>query len=96
VGLSRRQNVYPADTALIFPIAKTGKSRKYHIPDQPPVSAEALTGRPHFRYARFSVAQEKDNQFAPKPGGNRGKIAAAFRWVTIHWVLLRLGIVDRR
>jgi SRSO17 transposase len=42
VGLSRRQNVYPADIALIFPIAKTGKPRKYHVPDQPPVSAEAL------------------------------------------------------
>jgi integrase len=55
-----------------------------------------LNGRPHFRYARFSVAQEKENQFAPKPGGNRGKTPAAFRWVTIHWVLLRLGIVDRR
>src|SRR4051794_33773202 len=41
VGLSRRQNVYPADVALIFPIAKTGKRRKYHIPDRPPVSAEA-------------------------------------------------------
>lgn len=55
-----------------------------------------LNGRPHFRYARFSIAQEKENQFAPKPGGNRGKTAAAYRWVTIHWVLLRLGIVDRR
>jgi len=42
VGLSRRQNVYPADVALIFPVAKTGKPRKCHIPDQPPVSAEAL------------------------------------------------------
>jgi SRSO17 transposase len=42
VGLSRRQNVYPADVALIFPVARTGKPRKYHIPDQPPVSAEAL------------------------------------------------------
>jgi len=42
VGLSRRQNVYPADVALIFPIAQAGKPRKYHIPDQPPVSAEAL------------------------------------------------------
>ena len=41
VGLSRRQNVYPADVALVFPVAKTGKRRKYHIPDQPPVSAEA-------------------------------------------------------
>jgi SRSO17 transposase len=45
VGLSRRQNVYPADVALIFPVAPTGKRRKYHIPDRPPVSAEAmLTG----------------------------------------------------
>ena len=41
VGLSRRQNVYPADVALAFPVAKSGKPRKYHIPEQPPVSAEA-------------------------------------------------------
>ena len=46
VGLSRRQNVYPADIALVFPVARTGKPRKYHIPDQPPVAAEAaLAGR---------------------------------------------------
>ena len=42
VGMSRRQNVYPAGVALIFPAVKAGKPRKYHIPDQPPVSAEAL------------------------------------------------------
>lgn len=42
VGLSRRQNVYPADVALIFPVAKAGKPRKYYIPAQLPVSAEAL------------------------------------------------------
>jgi SRSO17 transposase len=42
VGLSRRQNVYPADVALIFPVAKTGRRRKYHIPDSSPVSAEAM------------------------------------------------------
>ena len=41
VGLSCRQNVYPADVDLVFPVAKRGKPRKYHIPDQPPVSAEA-------------------------------------------------------
>ena len=41
VGLSRRQNVYPADVALIFPVAKAGRPRKYSIPVQPPVSAEA-------------------------------------------------------
>jgi SRSO17 transposase len=45
VGLSRRQNVYPADVALIFPVAKGGRPRKYSIPDQSPISAEvALAG----------------------------------------------------
>ena len=42
VGLSRRQNVYPADVALIFPVAPTGRPRKYQVPDQPPVAAEAF------------------------------------------------------
>ena len=42
VGLSQRQTVYPADVALIFPVAKTGKRRKHHIPDRLPVSAEAM------------------------------------------------------
>lgn len=42
VGLSRRQNVYPSDVALIFPVANMGNKRKYHIPDQQPVSAETM------------------------------------------------------
>src|SRR3978361_405855 len=42
VGLPRHQNVYPTDVELMFPVAKVGKRRKYHIPDQVPVSAEAM------------------------------------------------------
>jgi hypothetical protein len=42
VGMSRRQNVYPADIALTFPVAKTGNRRKYHVPDQAPISAELM------------------------------------------------------
>lgn len=45
VGLSRRQNVYPADVALIFPVANVGNRRKYHIPDQQPVSAEIMLAK---------------------------------------------------
>lgn len=41
VGLSRRQNVYPADVTLSLPVAKAGKPRKYHVAEQPPASAEA-------------------------------------------------------
>ena len=49
VGLSRRQNVYPADVALIFPVAKTGRPRKYNVPDQLPVAAEAMLAREKWR-----------------------------------------------
>jgi SRSO17 transposase len=42
VGLTRKQTVYPADVALVFPVAKTGKPRKYPLPDQPSISAEAM------------------------------------------------------
>src|ERR1700739_709970 len=45
VGLSRRQNVYPADISLTFPVAKAGKHRKYHVPDRPPVSAEVMLAK---------------------------------------------------
>ncbi len=37
VGLSSRQTVYAADVQLTFPIARGGRPRKYHVPDQPPV-----------------------------------------------------------
>ena len=53
VGLSRRQNVYPADIGLIFPVAKVGKPRKYRIPDQPPVSAEALLAGETWRWINW-------------------------------------------
>lgn len=42
VGMSRRQNVYPADTGLAFPEASTGRRRKYHVPDRTAVSAELM------------------------------------------------------
>ena len=59
VGLSRRQNVYPADVALIFPVAKTGKPRKYHIPDQPPVSAEALLAEGEMAKGQLAAGHQR-------------------------------------
>lgn len=49
VGLSRRQNVYPADVGLVFPVAKTGRRRQYHMPDRPPISAEAMLSDERWR-----------------------------------------------
>ena len=45
VGLSRRQNVYFADVALIFPVANAGGPRKYNIPDQLPINSRSLPKR---------------------------------------------------
>lgn len=42
VGLSRRQNIYPADVGLTFPEAGRGRRRKYHLPDRMAVSAEQM------------------------------------------------------
>lgn len=42
VGLSRRQNVYPPETGLLFPEAARGRRRKYHIPNRMAVSAEIM------------------------------------------------------
>src|ERR1700759_4586646 len=53
VGLSRRQNVYPADVALIFPVAKTGKRRKYHIPDRLAASSEAMLAKEKWEKGRW-------------------------------------------
>ena len=59
VGLSRRQNVYPADVALVFPVAKTGKRRKYHIPDQPPLSAEATLAGEKCREVELATGHQR-------------------------------------
>lgn len=58
-----------------------------------------LYGEPHFRYAKFGKRGEnesEDDRLDPQPGGNDGKTDAAFRWLPIHWLLLRLGIIERR
>ena len=49
VGLSRRQNVYPADIGLVFPVAKAGRRRQYHMLDRPPVSAEEMLSDERWR-----------------------------------------------
>lgn len=49
VGLSRRQNVYPADVGLVFPEAGRGRRRKYHLPNSVAVSAEQMLGDEKWR-----------------------------------------------
>ena len=82
VGLSRRQNVYPADVALIFPVAQTGKRRKYHIPDRPPVSAEAmLTGE---KWQKVSWRRGTKGQLACLFAACRVRVADGHKHRMLH------------
>lgn len=65
VGLSRRQNVYPSDTGLVFPEAATGRRRKYHVPDRVAVSAETM------------LAEEKWKKISWRRG-TKGKLSCRF------------------
>ena len=53
-------------------------------------------GEPHFRYAPFAPEDTEKQRFDLQPGGTRGKTSSAYRWIAIHRLLLKLGIVEHR
>jgi integrase len=55
-----------------------------------------LYDEPHFRFARFSGSDDNEDDDLDRPGANQGKTPNAFRWVPIHPLLVRLGILERR
>ena len=42
VGIPYKQKVYPADVAMVFPVAGRGRPRKRHIPDVTSIAAQAM------------------------------------------------------
>ena len=42
VGIPKHQKVYPADVALVFPVAGRGRPRKNPVPETLSVSAETM------------------------------------------------------
>jgi SRSO17 transposase len=42
VGIPYKQKVYPADVAMIFPVARRGRPRKRHVPDAKSITAQAM------------------------------------------------------
>ncbi|UAJ12228.1 IS701 family transposase [Glacieibacterium megasporae] len=65
VGIPGRQKVYPADVAMIFPIAGHGRPRQHHIPNAKSVASETLlAGQP---WKRVSWRR-----------GTKGRLAARF------------------
>jgi SRSO17 transposase len=71
VGLSRRQNVYPADVGLVFPEARRGRRRKYHLPDRVAVSAEQMLD--HGKWRKVSWRR-----------GTKGRLNCQFAATRVH------------
>ncbi|MFN7400180.1 MAG: IS701 family transposase [Sandaracinobacter sp.] len=65
VGIPHTQKVYPADVALIFPVAGRGRPRKNHVPDAPSRSAQAT-----LETAKWQTVSWRR--------GTKGKLAARF------------------
>ncbi len=65
VGIPRHQKVYPADVALIFPVAGRGRPRQRHIPDQKSRAAEAILASATWRSISWR-------------NGTKGRLSARF------------------
>jgi SRSO17 transposase len=71
VGIPRHQKVYPAEVALIFPVAGRGRPRQRYVPDQLSVGAETVLAKIGWR--RVSWRR-----------GTRGRLSARFSAVRVR------------
>ena len=65
VGIPKHQKVYPADVAMIFPVAGRGRPRQRHIPDTRSIDAQATLE--HARWQKISWRR-----------GTKGRLVARF------------------
>lgn len=71
VGVPKHQKVYPADVALIFPIAGRGRPRRHAIPDTLSIPAEAM------------LADSTSTKLSWR-NGTKGPLQASFAAARIH------------
>jgi SRSO17 transposase len=71
VGIPFKQKVYPADVALVFPVAGRGRPRKRHIPDSQSVAAETMLAEASWRTLSWRR-------------GTKGRLAARFAAVRVR------------
>ena len=71
VGIPFKQKVYPADVALVFPVAGRGRPRKRHIPDKKSIAAETMLAEASWRTLRWRR-------------GTKGRLAARFATVRVR------------
>jgi SRSO17 transposase len=70
-GIPFKQKVYPADVAMIFPVARRGRPRKRHIPDVTSLTAQAMLETAPWR----TVSWRR---------GTKGRLSARFAAVRVR------------
>jgi len=71
VGIPFKQKVYPADVAMIFPVAGRGRPRQRHIPDVKSVTAQAMLETAQWRLVSWRR-------------GTKGRLSARFAAVRVR------------
>jgi SRSO17 transposase len=71
VGIPFKQKVYPADVALVFPVAGRGRPRQRHIPDRKSVAAETMLAKASWRTLTWRR-------------GTKGRLAARFAAIRVR------------
>ena len=71
VGIPFKQKVYPADVALVFPVAGRGRPRKRHIPNSKSVAAETMLADAPWRLLTWRR-------------GTKGRLAARFAAIRVR------------
>ena len=71
VGIPRHHKVYPANVALIFPVAGRGRPRQRHIPDNKSVAAEGMLAGAAWRTVTWRR-------------GTKGRLSARFAAVRVR------------
>lgn len=71
VGIPRHQKVYPANVALIFPVAGHGRPRQRHIPDNKSIAAEGMLAGAAWRTITWRR-------------GTKGRLSARFAAVRVR------------
>ena len=71
VGIAYKQKVYPADVAMVFPVAGRGRPRQHAIPDVKSISAQAM-----LETARWQTVSWRR--------GTKGRLSARFAAVRVR------------
>jgi SRSO17 transposase len=71
VGIPRHQKVYPANVALIFPVAGRGRPRQRHIPDSKSLAAEDMLAGAAWRTVTWRR-------------GTKGRLSARFAAIRVR------------